>query len=66
MKLGSEVMVTNGHNYNIVIAVYAVDDDHDDDNKMDEVPNINYDMLILNKTEEAKLIICQHIICWKN
>lgn len=62
MKLESKLMVTNSHNYNIVIAVYAVDDDHDDD-KMDEVPNINYVMLILNKTEEAELITCQHMIC---
>lgn len=58
-------MVTNSHNYNIVISVDADDnDDHDDeDNKMDEIHNINYDMLILNKTEETKLIIHKHIIC---
>lgn len=56
-------MVTNSHNYNIVIAVDADDnDDHDDNNKMDEIPNINYDILILNKSEEAKLIIHQHVI----
>jgi hypothetical protein len=49
MKLGSKLMVTNSHNYNIVIAVDA------DDNKMDEIPNINYDRFILNKTEETDL-----------
>jgi hypothetical protein len=64
MKLEPKLMVTNSRNYNIVNVVNADDnDDHHDDNKMDEIPTINYDMLLLNKTEEAKLLIHQHIIC---